>query len=149
MPAPKLNSLTELVSGSSLARLGAEARRISQLRDTVRRRLPPEQAPWCLGAEIRDTTLLIYMASAATATAVRYRQQALLAALGADLGRPLSRLEVRVMPDPPLPPAPRPVPRVLSEAVRHLLEQTAEDVNDESLAHSLQRLARRHKHPGD
>ena len=66
----------------------------------------------------------------------------LLAAIGAALGRPLTRLEVKVMPDPPLPPAPRPTPRVLSEAVRRLLEQTAEGGADESLARALQRLAR-------
>lgn len=148
MAMPKLNSLTELVSGSSLARLGTEARRLGQLRDAVRRQLPPDLAPWCLGAELNQERLLLYMASAATATALRYRQQPLLAAVGAALGQPLKRLEVRVMPDPPLPPAPRPTPRVLSESVRRLLEQTADNVTDESLARSLQRLARPHGRPG-
>jgi hypothetical protein len=142
MPVPKLNSLTELVYGSSLARLGAEARRLGELRDAVRRQLPPELVPWCLGAELRKDNLLVYMASSAAATTLRYRQHTLLAAIGAALGRPLTRLEVKVMPDPPLPPAPRPTPRVLSEAVRRLLEQTAEGVADESLARALQRLAR-------
>jgi hypothetical protein len=142
MPVPKLNSLSDLMSGTPLSRLGVEARRIGQLRDAVRRQLPPELAPWCLGAEVRKDSLLIYMASAAAATTLRYRQQALLAAVGTDLGRSFTRLEVRVMPDPPLPPAPRPIPRVLSEAVRRLLEQTAEGINDESLARSLRRLAR-------
>jgi hypothetical protein len=145
MPVPKLNSLTDLVYGSSLARLGAEARRLGELRDLVRRQIPPELAPWCLGAELHNDSLLVYMASSAAATHFRYRQHALLAAVGAALGRSLSRLEVKVMPDPPLPPAPRPTPRVLSEAVRRLLEQTAEDVTDESLSRSLQRLAR-HPH---
>ncbi|MGH8369670.1 MAG: DciA family protein [Gammaproteobacteria bacterium] len=145
MPAPKLNSLTGLMSGPALARLGTEARRLAQLRDAIRRQLPPELAPWCLGAEASDGTLLVYMASAATATTLRYRQQSLLAAIGSRLGQPFSRLEVRVMPDPPLPPAPHPTARVLSEAVRRLLEQTAEDVADESLARALQRLARHQK----
>jgi hypothetical protein len=145
MPVPKLNSLTDLVYGSSLARLGAEALRLGELRDTVRRQLPQELAPWCLGAELHNGNLLVYMASSAAATNLRYRQQMLLAAVGTALGRPLSRLEVKVMPDPPLPPAPRPAPRTLSEAVRKLLEQTAKDVADESLSRSLQRLAR-HPH---
>jgi hypothetical protein len=147
MPVPKLNSLSDLMSGTPLSRLEAEARRLSALREAVRRRLPPELAPWCLGAELHKDNLLIYMASSAAATSLRYRQQALLTAIGTDLGRSFNRLEVKVMPDPPLPPAPRPTPRILSEAVRRLLEQTAESVTDESLARSLQHLARHRRRP--
>jgi hypothetical protein len=143
MAIPKLNSLTELVSGSSLARLEPAARRLAELRDTVRSRLSPDLAPWCLGAEVQDGRLLLYMASAATATALRYRQQALLDALSAELGLPLNRLEARVMPDPPLPPVPKPTPRDMPDAVRRLLEQTADSVPDKSLARSLHRLAQR------
>lgn len=145
MPIPKLNSLTQVLSGTPLAGLEAEARRLARLRDSVRRTLPPELAPWCLGAEIRQDTLVIYMASAATATPLRYRQQSLLAAAGIGLSQRFSRLEVRVMPNPPLPPAPRPTPRVLSETVRRLLEQTAEGVESIALARSLERLARHDK----
>ncbi|HET7650666.1 MAG TPA: DciA family protein [Gammaproteobacteria bacterium] len=142
MAIPKLNSLTEVVSGSSLGRLEPAARRLAELRDAVRRRLPTDLAPWCLGAEVQDGRLLLYMASAATATAVRYRQQALLDALGTELGQPLNRLDVRVMPDPPLPPVPKPTPRDVPDTVRRLLEQTADSIADESLARSLHRLAR-------
>ncbi|HET7922403.1 MAG TPA: DciA family protein, partial [Gammaproteobacteria bacterium] len=109
--------------------------------EQVRRKLPPELAPWCLGAEIRDRSLVLYMASAATATALRYRQQALLSALADELDPPCTRLTVRVMPDPPLPPTPRPTPRLLPEAIRRLLEQTAEGIGDTALACSLRRLA--------
>lgn len=144
MPEPKLNSLTQLMSRTGLADLGAEARRLEALREAVRGLLPADLAPWCLGAEIpKQGTLLVYMASSAAATAVRYRQQVLLEAASRALQQPFSRLETHVMPDPPLPPSPRPTPRTLSEAVRRLLQQTADSVSDPSLARALLRLAQR------
>jgi len=132
------------MSRTRLADLGAEAHRLERLREALRSLLPADLASWCLGAEIqKQGTLVVYMASSAAATAVRYRQQTLLAEASEALKQPLTRLETRVMPDPPLPPVPRPTPRSLSEAVRRLLEQTADSVSDDpALASALLRLAK-------
>lgn len=150
MPESKLNSLNQLMSRTKLADFGAEAHRLEGLREAVRSLLPADLAPWCLGAEIpKNGTLVVYMASSAAATAVRYRQQAILAEASQSLKQPLTRLETRVMPDPPLPPVPRPTPRTLSEAVRNLLEQTADGISDPALASALLRLAKHRDRSSD
>ncbi len=144
--APQSHSLGALLnqqSNSPLKLLTAEAHRLNQLREQICRRLPPALAPHCLGGE-RETetgTLVIYMDSAATAMPVRYQQQQLLQRLAADNLR-CTAVKVKILPEPPLPPGPKPSPRTLPDAVRQILENTAAGLEDGPLSRSLRRLAR-------
>ena len=143
MSAPKSHSLDTLLTQSStqLKLLTAEAQRLIHMRDRVRRQLPPALASHCLGAELEAGTLVIYMDSAATATPVRYQQRELLEKLAAyDLR--CSAIKVQILPEPPLPPVIKPVPRILSDAVRQILENTAAGLDEGPLSRSLRRLAR-------
>ena len=115
-----------------------EARRIMQLRDTLRRYLPPSLTAHFLGADMDGHILIMYMDSSASATTVRYRQRELLAATGLRC----TELQVRVMPEPSSAPAAPRLPRQLSDAVRRVLESTADGIGEGPLARSLRRLAR-------
>ncbi|MDE2196771.1 MAG: hypothetical protein KGJ56_06245 [Gammaproteobacteria bacterium] len=140
MPLPKSSSLADVLAGSDprLEQLAVEARRIMQLRDTLRRYLPPSLTAHLLGADMDGHILIMYMDSSASAATVRYRQRELLAATGLHC----TELQVRVMPEPsPAPAAPR-LPRQLPDAVRRVLESTADGIGEGPLARALRRLAR-------
>ena len=144
MTAPKSRSLGALLnpqSNSPLKLLTAEAHRLCQLRGQIRRQLPPALTSHCLGGELEAGTLVIYMDSAATAMPVRYQQQQLLQRLAADNLR-CTAVKVKILPEPPLPPGPKPSPRTLPDAVRQILENTAAGLEDGPLSRSLRRLAR-------
>ncbi|MGA9852161.1 MAG: DciA family protein [Gammaproteobacteria bacterium] len=142
MMTPKSHSLDALLTGGSrLKLLTAEARRLTCLRDRVRRQLPPASAPHCLGAELEAGTLVIYMDSAAAATPVRYQQRELIYKFAAD-ALACTAIKVQILPEPPLSPVLKPAARLLSDAVRRMLENTANGLEEGSLSRSLRRLAR-------
>jgi len=142
--ADKPPSLTDLLSvqGARLASLAAEARSLEDLRQRVIGCLPPDTAPHCLGADLKDGTLTLYLDSAAWTTALRYQHQALLTAVQAASRQPCNTLRLKVLPEPLPGVPPKPEPRELSTGTRQLLESTARGVDDPALADSLKRLAR-------
>src|SRR6185312_6350163 len=125
-----------------LASLTAESHRLEALRRCALGCLPPETAPHCLGADLKDGVLTLYFDSAAWTTALRYQHQSLLAAVRAASHQPCHTLRLKVLPEPlpGVPPAPE--PRELSPETRKVLESTARGVDDPVLAESLKRLAR-------
>lgn len=143
MAAPNLHTLNSLLSSndSQIKRLTVEAQQLMRLRDAVRRQLPPALAPHCIGAQLEAGILVIYMDNAATAIPVRYQQRELLSKLAVD-GLICPSLKVQILPDPPMPPAPKTPPRPLSNTVRQILETTAAQLAEGSLKNSLQHLAR-------
>lgn len=141
---PKTHSLGRLLtnSGPRLKLLTAETKRLIRLRDKVRCHLPPALAVHCLGAELEDGTLVIYMDSAATATPVRYRQRELWNKLAADNDWRCTSIKVQILPEPALIPIPKSSAPGLSNAVRQILENTAAGLEEGPLSHSLRRLSR-------
>lgn len=137
-------SLSGLLSaqGAQLANLTAEARKLEALRQCVLRSLDPETAPHCLGADLKDGTLTLYMDSGVWTTALRYQHQALLASVQAAAKRPCHTLKLKVLPEPLPGLPPKPAPRSISAETQRLLESTADGVDDPSLAGSLRHLAR-------
>lgn len=137
-------SLSGLLSaqGARLADLTAEARKLEALRQCVLRTLDPEAAPHCLGADLKDGTLTLYLDSGAWTTALRYQHRALLASVQAAIRQPCHTLKLKVLPEPLPGLPPPPAPRELSAGTRQMLESTARGVDDPALAESLKRLAR-------
>jgi len=128
--------------GAHLAGLAAEAQKLEALRRCVLRSLSPEAAPHCLGADLKDGTLTLFMDSGAWTTALRYQHQPLLAAVQAAIGQPCHSLNLKVLPDPKPGLPPPPEPKSLSAEARRLLESTAAGIEDPELAESLRHLAR-------
>ena len=143
MAAPAFNSLSALLTGSDarLRQLLAGSRQLIQLRDTVRRHLPPALAPHCLGAYLESGTLILFMDSAASATPIRYQQRDLLGIFAA-AGLGCDTLKVQVLPLACLPPSPQTPPPAITEKSRQVLESTATQLAEGPLKTSLQRLAR-------
>lgn len=106
------------------------------------RSLEADTAPHCLGADLKDGVLTLFMDSAAWTTTLRYQHQAILASVQAAVRQPCHTLKLKVLPDPKPGVPPRPKPRTLSPDTQRLLESTAESIEDASLADSLRRLAR-------
>jgi len=128
--------------GAHLADLAAEARKLEVLRQCVLRCLSPEAAPHCLGADLKDGTLTLFMDSGAWTTALRYQHQTLQASVQAAVGQPCHTLKLKVLPEP-LPRIPPALPpKTLSAETQHLLESTAAGIEDPELAESLRHLAR-------
>jgi hypothetical protein len=139
-PDPLSGLLSKL--GTHLTSLTAEARRLEALRQCVLRSLDADTAPHCLGADLEDGVLTLYMDSAAWTTTLRYQHQALLASVQAALRQPCVTLKLKVLPDPKPGVPPRPEPKTLSSDTQRLLQSTADGIEDASLADSLRRLAR-------
>lgn len=139
----KKSSLADCLTGSGtrLAQLASEARRLEDLRLRIVRHLPPELSSHCVGADIRNGELAVFLDSAVWATALRYQQRPLLEAVQKETGQTCTRLAVRVLPGPAPGLPPRPKPRSLSAATRSLLESTARTVSHSVLAAALRRLA--------
>ncbi len=86
MPA---NSLAELLNSGNLARLTAESRRRQDLADSVRERLPDEEAAHLVAADTDDEgRLVLVMDASVWAARVRY--------MARELGE--DRIKVRVLP---------------------------------------------------
>jgi len=143
MAAKKPSSLSEVLSarGPELTALAAEAQRLEALRRRLLRCLPAEAAPHCLGADLKDGALTLFMDSGAWATTLRYRQPELLAAVHQTLDAPCHTLRCKVLPDPLPGLPPKPAPKSLSADTRQLLASTAEGIVDPALAAALRRLA--------
>ena len=133
--------------GAQLAGLAAEARKLEALRECVQRCLSPEAAPHCLGTDLKDGTLTLFMDSGAWTTTLRYQHQSLLASVQAAIGQPCHTLKLKVLPEPlpGIPPAPP--PKTLSADTQRLLESTAAGIEDPELAESLRHLARSRNKP--
>ncbi|MFI4967589.1 MAG: DciA family protein [Gammaproteobacteria bacterium] len=131
--------------GTHLTSLAAEARKLEALRQCVLRSLDPETASHCLGADLKDGVLTLFMDSGAWTTTLRYQSQTILTAVQAAAKQPCRTLKLKVLPDPKPGVAPKPPPRDLSAETRRLLESTAGGVDDPDLAGSLRRLARSRK----
>ncbi len=141
------STLSGLLSSQNaqLASLAAEARRLESLRQCILKCLTPETAPHCLGADLKDGTLTLYLDSGAWTTALRYQHHVVLAAVQTQVRQPCHTLKLKVLPEPLPGVPPAPGPRVLSAETQQLLESTAGGVDDPALAESLKRLARGHK----
>jgi Dna[CI] antecedent DciA-like protein len=131
--------------GTRLTSLAAEARKLEALRQCVLRSLDPETAPHCLGADLKDGVLTLFMDSGAWTTTLRYQNQSLLDDVQAAVKQPCRSLKLKVLPDPKPGVAPKPPPRDLSAETQRLLESTAGGMDDPALAGSLRRLARGRK----
>jgi hypothetical protein len=131
--------------GTRLTSLAAEARKLEALRQCVLRSLDPETAPHCLGADLKDGVLTLFMDSGAWTTALRYQNQSLLVAVQTATQQPCRTLKLKVLPDPKPGVPPKPAPKSLSADTQRLLESTAGGVDDPVLAESLRRLARGRK----
>ena len=144
MSGKKASSLTELLGGpdARLADLAAEAARLDALRRRLLPLLPAEAAPHCLGADLEQGVLTLFLDSGVWTTALRYRHQAIVASTQDALKLPCHTLKLKVLPDPKPGVPPRPAPRELSPDTRRLLDSTAEGVEDADLAAALRRLAR-------
>lgn len=144
MPIKIPSAITELLGrpDSGLRALTTEARRLEALRGRVAGLLPPAAAPHCLGADLKNGVLTLYMDSAAWTTGLRYEHAGLLAALTRELGQPCHTLKLRVLPEPIPGVPPKPPPRSLSAETRRLLDGTADGIGDAELAAALRRLAR-------
>lgn len=145
----KPSPLSEVLSVRSpeLAALTAEAQRLETLRRRLLRFMPAEAAPHCLGADLKDGTLTLFLDSGAWATAMHYRQTELLAAVRRNLDAPCHALRFRVLPDPLPGVPPKPAPKSLSVETQKLLASTAEGMDDPLLSAALRRLASTRK-PG-
>lgn len=143
MSGKKPTSLTEVLStrGRELAALTAEAQRLEALRRRLLRFLPAEAAPHCLGADLKEGRLTLFMDSGAWTTTLRYRHRELLAAVQQTLGEPCHTLSFKILPDPLPGIPPKPVPKILSADTRRLLTSTAAGIDDRLLADALRRLA--------
>lgn len=144
MPSKKASSLIELLGGpdARLAQLAAEASRLEALRRRVLPFLPADASPHCLGADLEQGVLTLFLDSGAWTTALRYRHRDLTAAVQDALKLPCHTLKLKVLPDPQPGVPPRPALRELSPDTRKLLESTAAGVDDAELAKALRRLAR-------
>jgi hypothetical protein len=131
--------------GTHLTSLAAEARKLEALRQCVLRSLDPDTAPHCLGADLKDGVLTLFMDSGAWTTTLRYQNQSLLDVVQAAVKQPCRSLKLKVLPDPKPGVAPKPPPKTLSADTQQLLESTAGGVDDPALAESLRRLARGRK----
>jgi len=125
-----------------LTALANQAERLEALRRRVLRALPSEAAPHCLGADLKEGVLTLYLDSGAWNTFLHYRQAALLAELRKTLGTPCQTLQFKVLPEPVPGVPPKPAPKSLSAEIRVLLESTAAGLEDVTLAEALRRLAR-------
>lgn len=144
MTGKKASSLTELLTRpeAHLAGLAAEAARLEALRRRLLPLLPADAAPHCLGADLEQGVLTLFLDSGAWTTALRYRHQALTAAVQDTFKLPCYTLKLKVLPDPKPGVPPRPAPRELSSDTRRLLDSTAAGIDDADLAEALRRLAR-------
>ena len=85
------NSLAELLHSGNLARLTAESRRLQELAESVRERLPDDEAAHLVAANVdTEGRLVLVMDASVWAARVRY--------MARELGE--DRIRVRVLPRP-------------------------------------------------
>lgn len=87
--------------GSSVHKLMARARQLTEIQALIRDWAGEPLASSLSVANERDGTLIIYAASAAALTQVRYKQQELIQLLHQRLGLTSKKIEVKIYPAAP------------------------------------------------
>jgi hypothetical protein len=130
--------LTYLETEQELARLHARIQEQQRLLHQVRLRLPAEVAEQCRAALQAGNQLILFAASPAWASRLRFIAPSRLADIdGAD------RMRVQVLPDdmPRAPVRAADSPQPISRTAGDLLRALAETMDDRNLGEALQRLA--------
>src|SRR5580704_10302184 len=99
MERKRPDPLSQMLSakGTRLTSLAAEAHKLEALRQCVLRSLDPETASHCLGADLKDGVLTLFMDSGAWTTTLRYQSQSILAAVEAAAKQPCRTLKLKVL----------------------------------------------------
>lgn len=145
MPARRI---TDVLTGDdeSQNRLLHKARQLQRLQSRLQSLLPAELAAHVQIANLRGTQLVLTADGSAWASRLRYLSADLLRQLQT-AGWSCQHIDVKVA-SRFAPPSNPKKPRSISATARHLLQQTAQHIDDPELAAALARLAR-HKRPPD
>ncbi|QQS55006.1 MAG: DUF721 domain-containing protein [Candidatus Competibacteraceae bacterium] len=123
-----------------LGRLMARADRLTQLNRIFRAYLPPHLHDHVVLVRLDQDDWTVHADSSGWATRLRYALHNIRETLGQQLGIPLPKPRVRVVP-PAFPPRPRRPRLTLTQRNAKLLEVTARNVPDSRLSAALRRLA--------
>ncbi len=124
----------------TLGRLMARADRLTQLNHVFRAYLPPHLHDHVVLIRLDQDDWTVHADSSSWATRLRYALHNIREALGQQLGIPLPKPRVRVVP-PAFPPRPRRPRLTLTQRNAKLLKVTARNVPDSRLSAALLRLA--------
>ena len=124
----------------TLGRLMARADRLNRLNRIFRAYLPPHLHDHVVLVRLDQEDWTVHADSSSWATRLRYALHNIREALGQQLGIPLPKPRVRVVP-PDFPPRPRRPRLTLTQRNAKLLEVTARNVPDSRLSAALRRLA--------
>jgi len=125
--------------------IGALVRKASQLaalNEALAGVLPPELARECVVANLRQGSAILLASSGAVAAKLRMLAPRMRVRL-AEAGGPVEEVRVEVQVRPRGPDAPRPQPRVPSEAAARHLRALAEKLGDSQLRSSILAIARK------
>lgn len=128
----------------TLGELMAQANRLIRLGQIFRAYLPPHLHDHAVLIRLDQDGWVVHADSASWATRLRYALHNIREVLGQQLGFPLPKPHIRVVPVDP-PPPPRRPRLTLTERNAKLLEATACNLSDERLSAALRQLA---KHGG-
>ncbi|MDG4555725.1 MAG: DUF721 domain-containing protein [Candidatus Competibacter sp.] len=123
-----------------LGRLMARADRLNRLNRIFRAYLPPHLHDHAVLIRLDQEDWTVHADSSSWATRLRYALHNIRETLGQQLGIPLPKPRVRVVP-PDFPPRPRRPRLTLTQRNAKLLEVTARNVPDSRLSAALRRLA--------
>ena len=138
-----MRSVDQLITGNAALRhLGAALAARDALLQQVRRALPDEVAPHCIGAALEGHALRLLADSAGWATRLRYLAREVTRALRVE-GLGVAAVEVRVLPPDVRMERPRHRTARSSGDAASYVEQTADGVDDPALRAALQRLGLR------
>ena len=124
----------------ALGRLMARADRLNRLNHVFRAYLPPHLHDHVVLVRLDQDDWTVHADSSSWATRLRYALHNIRETLGQQLGIPLPKPRVRVVP-PDFPPRPRRPRLTLTQRNAKLLEVTARNVPDPRLSAALRRLA--------
>ncbi|MEZ5576819.1 MAG: DciA family protein [Candidatus Competibacteraceae bacterium] len=124
----------------TLGRLMARADRLNRLNRIFRAYLPPHLHDHVVLVRLDQDDWTVHADSSSWATRLRYALHNIRETLGQQLGIPLPKPRVRVVP-PDFPPRPRRPRLTLTQRNAKLLEVTARNVPDPRLSAALRRLA--------
>jgi len=145
----KLKRFPELLGGSdspTLDQVLERGRQLYRLSALVKEKLGPEFAPHTQVGNIRGNTLVLFVASTAWATRLRYQVPELLKHFAADqkLNR-IREIKIRITPESSPRSASQGRRATMSQNAAYCIQQCAETVDDEKLSGALNRLANRQK----
>ncbi len=123
-----------------LGRLMARADQLTRLNRIFRAYLPPHLHDHTVLVQLDQDGWTVHADSSSWATRLRYALHNIRGTLGQQLGIPLPKPRVRVVP-PAFPPRPRRPRLTLTQRNAKLLEVTARNVPDSRLSAALRRLA--------